>query len=94
MYAMDISIGTTTYKKSGRFISKSESIDFNEYIVPSFDIENIEDTIASVILGIETFDKYGNTSFQYLEVMMDISMKGLKRVVSTRLSISHMATYI
>lgn len=65
MHAMDISIGTTTYKKSGRFISKSESIDFNEYIVPSFDIENIEDTIASVILGIETFDKYGNTVYKY-----------------------------
>ena len=63
--AMQIQVGTTTYKKEGSYTSEQLKIDFNSYIIPSVDIDNIGDSIVTAVLGLEAFDKYGNTVYKY-----------------------------
>lgn len=63
--AIQVAVGTTTYKKEGSFTSEPMKIDFNQYIIPSVQIDDIGDQIVTAVLGLEAFDKYGNTVYKY-----------------------------
>lgn len=62
---MDIQIGKTTYKKDGKFTQSTYRIDFNSIIVPQYEIDNVSDQVIQGVLGLEAFDKYGNTVYKY-----------------------------
>lgn len=63
--AVQVQVGTTTYKKEGSYTSQSMKIDFNSYIIPQVQISDIGDQIVTTTLGLEAFDKYGNTVYKY-----------------------------
>lgn len=63
--AIQVSIGTTTYKKEGRYTSDPIKVDFNSYVIPQVQIDDIGDSIVTTTLGLEAFDKYGNTVYKY-----------------------------
>ena len=63
--AMQVAVGTTTYKKEGSYTQQPLKIDFNSYVVPQVEIDNIGDSIVTTTLGLEAFDKYGNTVYKY-----------------------------
>ena len=63
--AIQVQVGTTTYKKEGSYTSQSMKIDFNSYIIPQVQISDIGDQIVTTTLGLEAFDKYGNTVYKY-----------------------------
>ncbi len=51
---------------TGEWIFRSVfKIDFNSYVIPQVEIDNIGDSIVTTTLGLEAFDKYGNTVYKY-----------------------------